>query len=77
MLIKLKMEKNKTIVLGMLITYISSGKNFAYTLQYLQNVNYFTKIRGIIQNAYDLHLQNTLLQKAQMVTDAPKGKTMH
>ncbi len=29
----------------------SWSQNFTYTLQNLLNVNYFTKIRGIIQNA--------------------------
>ncbi len=30
---------------------VSWSQKFTYTFQNLQNVNYFTKIRGIIQNA--------------------------
>ncbi len=34
-----------------LCEYTVGSQKFAHTLQNLQNVNYFTKIRGIIQNA--------------------------
>ncbi len=56
-------------------TYSWSQK-FKYTLQNLQNVDYFTKIRGIIQNACFVYLVLTWIRYFtwKMFTCSPQNK---
>ncbi len=53
---KAKINLWKCIYKYIYIYIYSCGQNFTYTLQYLQNVNYFTKIREIMQNACYFYL---------------------
>ncbi len=44
-------DTSEIIIIYIFVCMYSCGQKFTYTLQNLQSVNYFTQIRGIIQNA--------------------------